>query len=408
MKPRCFVNRAVIFCLIAAVAASGDSFSFQSCESFEREVRDTVLRGELSLARWKALHFLDQVEICKDKIVAAYQDASDEFYSEKDFLKRILHASAESRRTVVVPNKEECSSDLFFNDNGEFVNEKWDRCCSLLPWNNKYEQKRRNFFAELPDVCEISLGSASHLRLPAINEPSLRLRIGSTVLYIEQEGYLRPFDVAGILWPSGFLLSQCLADAMACHPLLGQHLQRLSTDDSPVAIELGAGIGVASITLLSQLGAYQVLATDTSPHSWALTLSNAMANNVSVLVDHLNHTNVQSLTTIRQEYRPKEGFLIVMGSSLQLLFQNTSSSDAFLWKALDVLLADRGIGVFAHTATEALQHPADGRYSLMTRISGDQYDMKTRGGTSSDFEIVVFQRRLQRARATSTSRDDEF
>ena len=80
-----------------------------------------------------------------------------------------------------------------------------------------------------------------------------------TFLNLEQDGYLRPFDVAGIMWPTGYMLSLCLGNIIGCpipelHILIKEYQKSFVLEEESnvdemyqnhplLAIELGAGIG---------------------------------------------------------------------------------------------------------------------------------------------------------------------
>ena len=85
---------------------------------------------------------------------------------------------------------------------------------------------------------------------------------------LEQDGYLRPYDVAGILWPTGYMLSLCLGNLVGCpipelRLLVAQYQESFISDvtlDSdelhrkhPVlALELGTGIGASRYVILGE------------------------------------------------------------------------------------------------------------------------------------------------------------
>lgn len=312
----------------------------------------------------------------------------------------------------------------------------------------------------------------TYLRLPALHEPAIRLHIpyyyveedyakdtttattNMTImtLELEQEGYLRLFDVSGILWPSGYLLTLCMGNLWQCL-LLPSH-DDLEKDDElsnlwqdyndqnnmqqqqqqqhrPFALELGAGIGAASIALAKRLSQRKraslpsssssspwVIATDHAPHALALTLANAHFNtdnqtgdNGAVAVEHMDHFNQSSVRSIRQKYFSEggkeeeserhDGFSLVLGSSLQGLFADTHQANSPLWMVLDELLSysKHAMAVLVHTRDEPrLEEPAavDGKFRLVRRISGSHElfgRMTTRWGDESEFEISIFRRR---------------
>jgi hypothetical protein len=238
-------------------------------------------------------------------------------------------------------------------------------------------------------------------------------------LTLEQDGFLRPFDVSSLLWPAGYLLTLCVASPINCGALEVSKALDFALNhgivDKPYALELGAGIGGPSLAMSifiadaikARAGGKQVypspqsfvVATDFAPHSLALLIANTQANKAPVTIARADHMNVTSLSELKERSFPHDGgetgFAIVLGSSLQAFFVGTEESSADLWKALDVLLDRRNphaVAVLAHTKAEPVHPPSDGRFRLCRRISGDKFRMKTRSGEESDFVISVFQR----------------
>jgi hypothetical protein len=245
----------------------------------------------------------------------------------------------------------------------------------------------------------------------------------SETMYIEQEGSLRMFDVSGVLWPAGYLLGLCLSNPLSCG--IYEVLDAMMLSDGrrrPTAIELGAGVGFPSLAFAKTLRYHRrhdntsndakvcdesdnsspfVVATDVSNSSVALIASNARINNVSgdVIPMRLNHTATSELLHLTQQF--VNGFDVIIASSLQSLFDNTSRDDALLWQILDALLSkdnDNAIIVLSHVKTgdERIQLPTVSVFECIRRISGDQFGMKTRDGLNSEFELVVIRRRRKR------------
>jgi len=89
------------------------------------------------------------------------------------------------------------------------------------------------------------------------------------------------------------------------------------------------------------------------------------------------------------------GFAVVIGSSLQAFFYNTDDPTAQIWRALDILLDQnnpKAVALFCHTRSEPIRPPCDGSFELVRTISGDEFNMQTRAGETSDFEISLFGR----------------
>merc|ERR1711879_989786 len=101
--------------------------------------------------------------------------------------------------------------------------------------------------------CPIGLHNKNYLAIPALMATEITIRLPNMAdLRIQQDGFLRPFAPATLLWPAGYLLAQYLAG--------------LATPEKPTpfkaqrVLELGCGVGLASI-VASSLGG-QVVATD--------------------------------------------------------------------------------------------------------------------------------------------------
>jgi hypothetical protein len=438
-----------------------------------QELQSLVALGDLTTARYEALRAVTAYPHCQSKIAQTYVTIFDKAYSQEgSYLRdvtRLSYSIASVRRNFAKHDELNCTTlklrhhrsiDWTFHD----LNQIWDNCCSILPqMTTKIASK--NFMTMFDNVdkllqlescsccCDFTPGSWSYLRLPALHEPAVRLRIpqqqqqqqqqkknanndnpkesGSDdmVLDLEQDGYLRLFDVATILWPSGYMLSLCLGNIWICNvpelsSIIGEfyhHQPRSSSSTRPFAIELGAGIGASSIAFSKSLEKLSpstarntrplVVATDIAPYSIALTINNAIYNNITtietVVVDHLNVTSVENMMNLffpkqqQENLQPqdRQGFSLVFGSSLQGLFDDTSRSDSILWTVLDILL-DRSnpnaIAIFVHTrGPDQLMEPSSSSFRLIRRISGSEEqfgNMMTRGGDTSDFEICVFRR----------------
>jgi hypothetical protein len=90
-------------------------------------------------------------------------------------------------------------------------------------------------------IIRLRLGTDHSLDTTGTRQPLVE----ETIYDLEQDGFLRKHDVAGILWPTGYLLSLCLAAPRACGvPELYQAVKTATTNAtlSPaLAVELGAG-----------------------------------------------------------------------------------------------------------------------------------------------------------------------
>ncbi|KAL9190663.1 hypothetical protein ACHAXT_000369 [Thalassiosira profunda] len=305
--------------------------------------------------------------------------------------------------------------------------DRWNECCSFFRPNDEgpscFDGNNRYL------CCDVAEGSDNHLILPALREPSVDIRLqlnggqAQEVIRIEQEGSLRMFDVAGVLWPAGYLLGMCLADPISCGlpEVMDAVDDSLQRSGRPLAIELGAGAGFPSIAFAKNIihrnsntenstsvceegdKTPVIVATDVSNASLTLIASNANMNGVGNLVAEMeaNHTNATSLSKLSQRAaeEDKGGFDIVIGSSLQSLFDGTSQQSAALWQSLDALLSTNpnAVAILSHVRTgdeKIALPPEPGRiFECVRRLSGDRFGMKTRDGNTSDFEVVLLKRR---------------
>jgi hypothetical protein len=447
MRMFCWILRILLLLTVTRLTAShtnGDG-----CKEVEDEMVRLVSAGKLSEARWTAVQRLADSPDCKQAMTKTYVETFDQLFiaskEEEDeegaYWKRIsysLQDPSTMKRPVAKRDREGC----IFAVNGEDPNKEWDDCCSILPRTKKQTSSLDSevagdssfsFYQEEQQGCGINnaccdywSGSPSHLRLPVLHEPALRVIISlgkddnqeTTSLELEQDGYLRLFDVAAILWPSGYLLTLCVANPMGCqipeiyqavdyHLLLGASRKLHGT---PIAMELGTGVGAPCIALALQLRDYLrgqgdsspplVVATDVAPQSLALTKANAWFNNANITTLQLNHTNITSVSEAKKRFfffnkSQTRGFAMVLGSSLMGLFHGTQDPKSMLWTILDMLLDQNNphaLAILVHVRSDPLLPPTDGSFQLVRRISGDTFGMKTRAGESSDFEISVFQR----------------
>ncbi|VEU42001.1 unnamed protein product [Pseudo-nitzschia multistriata] len=465
-----------------------------SCDNFLEEFRLLIESGNLSLARRKALEAMHDrtSNRCSENQISTFYVASFQGTYDaigNDFLTKIQE-SVSTKNSSYIRAKSDSPNCMKLHIDWNDVNpiEFWDRHCSLLPVRETVPTLSSPSFAEIPrfqyssqtPCCEFCAGSSTYLRLPALKEPAIRLNIQHhknwdqkgkrsataesvrTVFDLEQDGYLRPFDVAGILWPTGYLLSLCLGDIFRCpipelHNLVLDYHSEIRSKEalnanekclnhSPLGVELGAGIGAASVVLAKSLksmgfpsSSYHakckpwVVATDLAPHALALAIANGKRNLVDLsvsLVDHFNQSSVKEMKSKyffqevkktasmyekeEQNYARSIGFPLVFGSSLQGLFQDTDKKDCALWKSLEALIDmnnPNALAILVHNRADPLRLPNDANFSfrLVRRISGSHEvfgNMKTRNGDTSEFEIYVFQRQITRhskARSLPTS-----
>jgi hypothetical protein len=378
-------------------------------------IAESVASGDLSSAREIGRNVSPR---CQKEVAKTYSDSADRLFIMQDGYLKTIEANLlllkEDFRPVFRPvAKQDDSKTCWNNTDTSFVGESWDTCCSTL-YDFEHESKEECFNNSMPLCCEMFEGSPSHIRLPALREVAIGMRIALDngeimTLSFEQEGFLRQFDVSGVLWPAGYFLALCVAAPVKCGiPELSRLLAQTHGQVGPMGIELGSGVGASSISLALALQSRPrnvtesplIVATDRMPQALALILANSHSHNVDKSIsvhqlDHFNVTQVEGLT--RAYFEKKRGFSLVLGSSLLSFFDRTTDCNAPLWKALDTLLSPENpdaLALFSHTKAEPVHPPHDGSYRLIRRISGDVFQMRTRSSDSSDFEISVFQRNI--------------
>ena len=411
-----------------------------SCEEIADEVARHAGAGRLSLARSAATQGISIYPDCEKKFARSYADAADNMLLLSDSsLAAVLEFHQDHGSLHHIPPRDEVPC-WHGGDDLEVAVDRWDSCCSGLVDRRSSRESSiaaskcdecRDETSGLPLCCDFFNGSPSHLRLPALREVALNIRISTesgdmnaatkceaddsntssvATISLEQDGFLRPFDVSSILWPAGYLLTLCVASPGQCGAM-----EVSKAIDGAIAqgrreyfgIELGTGIGSSSIALslyiqgeLLKKEAQSsdvtwknlVLATDTAMHALALAKANAERNHAQIDIARLDYNNPTQLERIANM---SGGFAVVIGSSLQAFFDNTDDPTAKIWTALDILLDrnnPKAVALFCHTRSEPIKPASDGSFELIRTISGDEFNMQTRAGEPSDFEISLFGR----------------
>ena len=449
-------NFNTLFLLIGFLPSTNSFGSSTKCEEYTDEISQHIRKGQLSLARFTAVAAVSAHPECERSIAKSYVEVSDmllnkgnRYLSLVDSVARIHSSTDKNTSSRSRPSDSMPCWDG--NDSAEDAAERWDTCCSALSRRDMASSLSADIFMEstskhasveeidslreseckspsgLPLCCDFFVGSPSHLRLPALREVGLNVRVSiatgtgaasaaatekNVTLSLEQDGFLRPFDISSILWPAGYLLTLCVASPKLCGAIeLGRAIDAAIERGrhNSFAIELGAGVGGPSIAMSlniqrallqarnhSKAGIQSsqhslVVATDRALHSLALIIANARTNHASVDAVQADYSNLTALSEIRRE---RAGFAVVLGSSLQTFFDSTEDPESPLWSALDILLDPnnpQAVAALSHTRTEPVKPPNDGRYKLCRRISGDKFGMQTRSGDTSDFHVSLFQ-----------------
>ncbi|CAB9511512.1 expressed unknown protein [Seminavis robusta] len=424
------------------------------CTALSEPMVDAIQMGSFSHARHLALQLQNHHPDCESTLASLYTQQADAFLSVRPAgvpLSRVALNSGTARNHAVLeefncwtPGREAIDG-LDVEQASDLVLDRWDACCSQLTpkqdllWDD--EETKSDEYCVQPNApkikhppafaaelfrptgggprlcCGLFAGSMTHLRLPLIHEVTLSVRLltSPTKAYqitLEQDGFLRKYDPAGVLWPAGYMMGLCLstADTYCGIPELIQAAR--NHHDTVISIELGAGIGLPSIVLSRYLREHdlevpskapRVLATDKAMHALALIAANSQAAGVPVLVTHAeDHTNTTVLETMieRTLETVGGGYAIVLGASLQALFDwKTRDPRHKLWKVLDTLVCrinPDAVAVLAHVTGAVVPPSEGGIFELVRTVSAGHLHMKSRSGDDSDFQISVFRRKRQR------------
>jgi len=423
-----FQSFHILFAVIGRCASSFDGFAVGNEIIEEIELR--VQAGDLTSARKRAFDCLvsTRVSPCppEESIKRSYESATANLFRQEAYLELLKDVATSDNSDGF--SGDECTKiegleiqdplsfgiELPEKNHGSRVIEKWRECCSFF-------RPREDEICEDDLCCHLSPGLDNHLILPALREPSVTVGLpmerGVENVTIEQDGDLRMFDVAGVLWPAGYLLGLCLSNPTECG--VSEVFDVLRRDNA-VAVEIGSGVGFASISLAKALQSSNtcntselanqpfnlacsppgpvIIATDIKDPSLALVTLNAQRNGVGGLVTAFkaNHTDQDSMTQVLNTWA-RRGFDLVLGSSLQALFDATETLEAPLWATLDALVSKSNPDatvLLAHVKeNERIELPVEnGMFQIAKRISGDQFSMTTSSGSTSDFEIVVLRR----------------
>jgi hypothetical protein len=427
----------------------------EECYAEAHEMLATVDDGRFSYARLLALRIQQQKPRCEKTLAKLYMSHTNVFLNQKpdiNWLMRIATSEKKDdthQRVEASQDDEDCWTGTEFNDGididdaSTIVLDSWDKCCSqlgrqkssgIIPGEEEEEcyQVSKYTFQRKRMCCNFFQGSLTHLKLPAIEELSLRLRLAPSNppgiqpydIILEQDGFLRKYGTSSVLWPTGYLLTLCMADPIKCG--IPEIFDAVNAAPSMLAaVEIGAGTGAPSIALSRSIHAMKdngnknnaprVVVTDRAPESLALILSNARASGAAVEVtrtsDHTNTTALESFKNNNIRNAGVEGYAVVLGSSLETLFDfKTNDPRHKLWSSLDRLVDPNNpdaVAVLAHVKGAVLPPRTRGKFELVKTISGNYFDMLTRLGDDSDFEISVY-RRAQQQEALPSERVDGF
>jgi len=388
------------------------------CEVLCQPMMDALSQASLSKARHLALQVQQLYPQCQSVIAGTYSKHLDALLALQPLTNTLNKIAKLAQRDddIKLISPPSCwnpahaldGMDLDLEEASEIVMAKWDLCCSQISSSTTKRGEDECYqldktLQRKPLCCGFYKGSLSHLKLPVLQELSIQLLLPRFDLLLQQEGFLRKFDAAGVLWPTGYMLALCLSDPMDCGiPELFEALDHHTNSDL-VAVELGAGIGAPSLSLskflMSRDTRMRVVATDKAAHALAMIVLNSKSSRVPVQVEHIqDHSNLTALQEFKDDTLfGSDGFAVVLGSSLQSLFDfKTRDPRHQLWQVLDQLLDyknnPRAIAILAHVVG-AVAPPSAGPWVLIQSISGNHFDMKTRSGDDSDFQISLYGRK---------------
>eukprot|EP01046_Picozoa_sp_COSAG06_P040017 COSAG06_NODE_4798_length_3945_cov_19.107644_1_plen_425_part_00 len=300
----------------------------------------------------------------------------------------------------------------------------WNSCCA--PYTGARERKGEADAeepgctlepAELDACCAFGPGSDAHQAVPVLMEPTIRLWLPEAatstsdddaaaeaererpaeVVMLQQDGFLRPFDMPSVLWPAGYLLTEWVAAPAQCGGG-GWRGKRV--------LELGVGIG-ASAVAVARCGASSVVATDKAWRALALTAENAALTGVGDRVEVVQFDWEgegagweAAAASFAAEHGP---FDAILGAALQF-----ETWEERLWPTLTALAAgtagtgtggEEGSGGGAREVTVALattagalkapqQQSVMGWSVTQEVISGDGFGMGDLRGGPSEFEVM--------------------
>jgi hypothetical protein len=377
--------------LVEGRAFDEDSIIFQNniCLALLQDSLLTTIiqQGNLLSARIVALQLQNAHPECEQSISKTYREHVDGYlhtnYNEfhdvvmSKIDEEIRESSPEQIHLLFSPRMDaiDCWNPAA-NDDGRkmldlakasmIVLEKWDPCCSQLVAAAPHQEEEECFHVHPQSLtrtrlcCDFYQESVSQLRLPALQELSLNVRLRTAMtnatsrsstgeqhvlsLQVHQDGFLRKFDTAAVLWPTAYLLSLCIINPGHCgiSELLDSAIRGGSQRPSlPVvdSVELGAGVGLPSLAMSHWLQHQQqpqevfgettttsrVMATDRALHALVLTHLNSQLARLPLIVAHVeDHSNLTQLVDLKQSKHFNnnggKGCSIVLGSSLQSLF----------------------------------------------------------------------------------------
>ncbi|EOD24041.1 hypothetical protein EMIHUDRAFT_207103 [Emiliania huxleyi CCMP1516] len=192
--------------------------------------------------------------------------------------------------------------------------EDYDACCS---WLARGGDAPRRCGAASPggSGCSLANGStAATTFLCPFDDLAGLIWANSRLISLNQDGFLRPFDVATVLWPAGYLLGLWVAAEARPGGLLWRGGDGA---ESCQVLDLGCGTGAVALAAAASLGGGAVVtATDRESRSLALATANAARNGLEVRLSPLDYATDEAVAAFAARHgvtapSPRSGFVEV-------------------------------------------------------------------------------------------------
>ena len=197
--------------LVAACAFA----SLSPCDSM---LADAVAVGDLHKARLQAVHYSQRRrrstafhaitvgassnadgnadgngpldDLVASECATAWRQLLDAFIQRSDALTRIHTQHRRQHEAEPLPAASNRSMQSCIPDDPSAYQSHWDACCSSLRLPPVVDGCPH-------DCCALGTHTQAHLLLPALREVSMTMHLmGGQLMTIEQDGFLRPFDVS--------------------------------------------------------------------------------------------------------------------------------------------------------------------------------------------------------------------
>ena len=437
ISPRTAVACSCALAALVTPAAPADTAPFCADDSGASScadlLRPLVAQGALSTGRRAALErYLSQPMpgVAKDCAAAWQQLVDTELESASGGYAYLATISRGAAHAAIPTSRVEAC--------WEPLQPRWTQCCAPYTAAREdgadSESRCPRAPADRAACCAFGPGSTAHQAVPVLMEPTISLWLpavsschgavadarGAEVVELQQDGFLRPFDMPTVLWPAGYLLTEWIADSGQCDAWRGQRV-----------LELGVGIGASAIAVARCGGT--VVATDRAWRALALTAENAALAGLGERVEVVHYDwdgvatdqgggavekveaqsqarRVEWALATARDFAVRHGpFDAIIGAALQF-----ETWEDRLWPTIVALASAtsesagdngrerRSVTVALATTTGALSIPPSPPssaspsvdWTLLERCSGDRFGMSDLRGGPSEFEVVHMRLKL--------------